>query len=202
MFTGLVDHTGEILACRESESGRWLRIATRFADLVPGESVAVDGCCLTVTELSGGSFDCDLSSETLAKTLAGDYREGRRVNLERALRLSDRLGGHLVTGHVEGTARLIEREVRGDCVRMRFADYPKAGRDYLMPKGSVALSGISLTVNEVGEDFFEVMVIPHTLERTTSGQWQVGTTVNVEWDWMAKWMVNEARKRLALVHKE
>jgi len=188
MFTGIVDHCG-IVVGREpgKDSGSLiLSIEAGFEDLARGESIAIDGVCVTVTEPFEGGFACDISPETLALTQLGSRVPHSRVNLERALRLSDRLGGHLVTGHVDGTCRLASRETRGEFELMVFDNVPSGLMRFVHKKGSVAVNGVSLTLNERNARGFEVMLIPHTLGRTNLGELEVGSGVNIEMDWMVK----------------
>lgn len=198
MFTGIVDHTARLTRVEKTDGFARLEIDSRFEDLVLGESIAVDGACLTVVSWQGGRFVVELSAETLARTIAGQYAVGQSVNLERAMRLGDRLGGHIVTGHIDATGQLASRESVSGCTRYRFTGVTPAFRSYLIEKGSIAVSGISLTVNEVFDDGFSVMVIPHTAERTTIDALQPGSAVNLEFDWMTKVILNDARSRMDL----
>ncbi len=206
MFTGIVDHVGHIAARKDGAGNLRLTIQTRFTELAPGESIAVDGCCLTVIEPKAEAFDCELSSETLQKTVAGRYEIGNEVNLERAMRLGDRLGGHMVSGHVDGTARVKSVEPEQEFWKVTFEAVTPEFRPLLLNKGSVAVQGTSLTVNEVmnqGESFC-VMLIPHTLERTNLKRLSAGQTVNVEFDGFVKVLkqqVEETVQRL-LAQKE
>jgi riboflavin synthase len=189
MFTGLIEDLGTLVDRRGSGASSSLVIGTALpmSELRLGESIAVNGACLTVTALGDGRFTADVSTETLAKTTLGGLPRGARVNLERALRLNDRLGGHLVTGHVDGLARLVERSRQGHAWRCGFQLAPELAQ-LLVGKGSVAVDGISLTVNELHEDRFSVMIIPHTLERTTLAGCSVGDQVNVETDLIGKYV--------------
>lgn len=199
MFTGLVDHTGTIEAIGkhpEQPGSIRLAIRTHFSDLALGESIAVDGVCLTVTAIEGQSFTCELSSETLIRSVAGSYRAGDRLNLERALRLGDRLGGHWVTGHVDTTGRLNRRGAAAAFIPFEFSGYPPEFHRLLSPKGSITVNGVSLTVNAVGPDHFEVMLIPHTLAITNLGSLQAGSRVNLEFDAMNKVIVQELDRRM------
>jgi riboflavin synthase len=189
MFTGIVSDIGEVVA---RDDGRF-SIRTRYpaASLEVGGSMACDGCCLTMTSLTsekdGSLFTVDTSNETRAKTALGDWRPGRRVNLERSLRANDELGGHLVTGHVDGVARIVDVVPDGDSRRFSL-EVPDHLAPYIAPKGSVALDGVSLTVNEVSDNRFGVNIIPHTLTVTTWGAKTPGQTVNLEVDLFARYI--------------
>lgn len=184
MFTGLVDHCGVIQSIEKSTKTHQLTIQTTFEDLVLGESIAVDGACLTVTRFENQVFCCEVSPETEKLTVVEDYRSGRQVNLERALRLSDRLGGHFVMGHVDQTARILKKTAFEDYIELVVDVHEKR---YLIPKGSIAINGVSLTLNGVSEDGqVKLMLIPHTLSKTNLAQLSVGDRVNIEFDWLAK----------------
>lgn len=189
MFTGLIEALGTVRELRRSGSGASLTVACAFSeqDYVIGESIAVNGACLTVTSHSGGAFRADVSPETLDCTTLGTLTPGRRVNLERALRLGDRLGGHLVSGHIDTIATLSERRSDANALRLTFTLEPAHLR-YLVTKGSVAIDGISLTVNRVGAHDFSVAIIPHTLGETTLAAIKVGDQVNIETDLLAKYI--------------
>lgn len=202
MFTGIVDHTAVLEEVEQREGFARLAIASRFDGLALGESIAVDGCCLTVVSFEGGRFVVELSTETLQRTTSGGYRQGQRVNVERALRLGDRLGGHFVTGHVDATGVLVSREAIAGCTRYHFRGVTDAYRSYVLEKGSITVDGISLTLNEVFDDGFAVMVIPHTAERTTIDARQPGDRVNLEFDWMTKVILTDARARRELLEKK
>ncbi|HUV39226.1 MAG TPA: riboflavin synthase [Planctomycetota bacterium] len=190
MFTGIVQHLGRVRSARRS--GERLTLAAEAgplaADARTGDSVCVNGVCLTVTGRSGDVLSFDVIGETLSRSTLGDLREGATVNLEPSLSPSDRLGGHFVTGHVDGVATLAERvESRGE-VRLRFAA-PPALTDMMIVKGSVALDGVSLTLTDVGEGTFTVALIPHTLEVTSLGALAAGGRVNLETDLIGKWVL-------------
>ncbi|WP_439573733.1 riboflavin synthase [Phreatobacter sp.] len=200
MFTGIITDIGEVVAVEEHGSARHLTIACVYpADSLPlGASVCHMGVCLTVTSLKeqGGRtlFTIDASGETLARTTLGDWQPGRRVNLERALRIGDELGGHIVTGHVDGVAAIVSREDRDGTAWFVF----RAPRDlakFIAEKGSVALDGTSLTVNSVTDDTFTVTMIPHTLAVTTWGEAKAGDWVNLEVDMMARYAARLADAR-------
>ncbi|HWT30864.1 MAG TPA: riboflavin synthase [Propylenella sp.] len=193
MFTGIVTDVGEVTSIARLEAGARLRIATGYdpETIAIGASIACSGPCLTVVERGRdgerGFFDVEASSETLARTNMGDWQPGRRVNLERALAIGHELGGHLVTGHVDGTARIAERRDEGDMAHFVFEAPPPLSR-YIARKGSVCLDGTSLTVNAVAGDRFEVMIIPHTLAVTTWGERRQGDLVNLEIDLLARYL--------------
>jgi riboflavin synthase len=197
MFTGLVAKTGTMAALRPAGPGRELgarlTIRARFADgpLALGESIAVNGVCLTVDSIAAGEdedeFEVDASAETLARTTLGALGAGSPLHLERALRAADRMGGHLVTGHVDGVGTLADRRSVGDAVWMAFR-VPDDLAKFIAEKGSIAVDGVSLTVNAVEGDRFEVTLIPHTLERTTLGALAPGGRVNLEVDLIARYV--------------
>ncbi len=189
MFTGLVLGTGKVVRLNRRGVDARLTIEAQFdlGDVRKGDSVAVDGACLTVVEQGGKIFSADVSEETLSRTILGNYRTGTLVNLELALRMSDRLGGHLVTGHVDGLGLLVSRQKVGDSIKLEFQIPPELGF-YLIEKGSIAINGISLTINECGKDYFSVNIVPHTAEKTTIGLWKEGDKVNVEVDIIGKYV--------------
>jgi riboflavin synthase len=193
MFTGLVTDIGEIVAVREVADGlRRLRVACGYARASIGEgaSIACAGVCLTVvgTGEEGGRtwFAADAAAETLKLTTVGHWRAGTRINLERPLRIGDELGGHLVAGHVDGVAVVTVRELSTDMLRLELRTRRELAR-LIAPKGSVALDGVSLTVNAVADDTFSVLIIPHTLKVPTLGELAVGDEVNLEVDLMARY---------------
>ncbi len=186
MFTGIVEEIGTVRSLVHAGRGVRLEIQAAAAlDCRPGDSIAVDGACLTVTVARNSGFACDVSAETLARTTLGSLRPGHRVNLERPLRLGDRLGGHLVTGHVDAVGAIVARrpEEPGAMVHVRF---PHALAPLIALKGSVAVDGISLTVADLTAEAFGVAVIPYTAEHTTLGRKRVGEPVNLEADLIAK----------------
>ncbi len=190
MFTGLVEAVGHIAAVEDRGRDRRLRIepgAELMADLQPGASVAVDGACLTAVEPDAGGFRVDVSAETLAHTTLGARASGDRVNLERALLPSTRLGGHLVAGHVDGVGRILAREPDGASTRLRIG-VPQPLARYVAPKGSICVDGVSLTVNEVDGAEFGVNIVPHTLAHTTLDAAAAGRAVNIEVDVIARYL--------------
>jgi riboflavin synthase len=187
MFTGLVETLGIVRSRASEGAGDLLTIAAPFAaELAQGESVAVNGACLTVVALQGDSFQFQVGPETLRRTNLGALTAGDRVNLERSLKLSDRLGGHLVQGHIDGIGLIQVRRQEGDWVLMGFG-CPAPLAAQMVPKGSVAVDGISLTLVDVEDEYFSVALIPHTLANTTLGFKGPGDVVNLETDILAKY---------------
>jgi riboflavin synthase len=190
MFTGLVEELGEVVSLEQASSGGvrlTLRAPTIAQEAQLGESVAVNGCCLTVAARQDGLLRFDLLQETLARTSLGGVQPGGCVNLERALLAGGRLGGHFVQGHVDCTAEILALEHRGADVRLEVA-LPKEGARYLVEKGSIAVDGISLTVAELGKESFVLWIIPHTLAETNLGRRRAGDKVNLEYDLLAKYV--------------
>jgi len=191
MFTGIVEGTGTVaaLAAADDASGARLEVEAPFlaGDLRPGESVAVNGCCLTVAQATAAGFAADLVAETLRRTALGGLAAGDLVNLERPMALGGRLGGHLVQGHVDGVARVLARTAAGDGQEVRI-ELPAELERYVVEKGSVAVDGVSLTVAGVGPGWFAVALVPHTLEVTTLGRRRPGDPVQLEVDVVAKYV--------------
>jgi riboflavin synthase len=187
MFTGLVEALGRIERTTEEAAGRRLTIAWPGLDapLTIGESVAVNGCCLTVVASQAERFEVQAGPETLDRTNLGTRQPGDAVNLERSLRVGDRLGGHFVQGHIDGTAELIERRAEGEWEFLAFR-LDSTWTPLMVEKGSIAVDGVSLTLVDVGPDWFSVMLIPHTLAVTTLGTLHPGDRVNIEADVLAK----------------
>lgn len=194
MFTGLVDHCGRIEDIFLQPAGMRVGIATQFKNLVLGESIAVEGICLTVTQIDGEKFYCELSPETLNLTTAKNFSIGQIVNLERALTLNTPLGGHFVTGHIDGQIGVKKVEVKNTFWHVEFEGLNKEMLMYIVSKGSVTINGVSLTINEVSENGFSVMLIPHTLERTSLKLLKATDQVNVEWDYFGRYIVNYLNK--------
>jgi len=194
MFTGLVTAIGTVEEATDSPEGRRLVISAPWADLALGESVAVNGACLTVDAHEAGRFGVRVVATTLARTALGHLAPGGRVNLERALALGDRLGGHWVQGHVDGVGEVSGIEDRGGEWRVRIA----CGREFAdqcIPKGSVCLDGISLTIAELHEDSFVVAIIPHTRQVTSIRAWGKGTRVNLEADMIGKYVRRQLQQQ-------
>ncbi len=200
MFTGIVSGVGTL----QERNGSRFVIAGPFRrrSLEEGASIACDGCCLTIVDVTkakgeGASFAVDVSNETLTRTTLGSWREGRRINLERALALGDELGGHLVSGHIDTTAAILTREADGDSVRFELESAAEFA-SFIAAKGSVALDGVSLTVNDAKARRFGVNLIPYTLAHTTWGDRSPGDLVNLEVDLMARYLARlRENKRLA-----
>ena len=190
MFTGIITDLGRVDAVVPAGEGdSRFRIATAYdlSEVDIGASIACSGCCLTVVEKGEGDFAVDVSGETLSKTNLGDWEVGHRVNLERSLKVGDELGGHLVYGHVDGVAEIVGSQPEGGSTRWRFRAPAELAR-FIAPKGSVALDGVSLTVNEVEGREFGVNIIPHTTAVTSFGSYQVGDRVNLEIDVLARYV--------------
>ncbi len=191
MFTGIITDLGRVREIRQTADGddRRILIETAYetAGIALGASIACAGPCLTVVETGPDWFAVDVSGETMARTTIGAWQAGSRVNLERALRIGDELGGHLVTGHIDGVGQLEARCGDGESVRMGFAA-PRELMKFIAGKGSISIDGVSLTVNEVGPSSFGVNIIPHTLKATTLGELTPGTAVNLEIDLLARYV--------------
>jgi riboflavin synthase len=194
MFTGIVTDVGEVLAVEERAQGlhHRLRIGCRYdrATIADGASIACNGVCMTVVAAGVDDgrtwFAVDAAAETMKITTVGRWRPGARINLEQALRLGDELGGHIVAAHADGIAQVTARDDLPDMARFVLR-VPRALARFIAPKGSVALDGVSLTINEVADDTFSVLIIPHTLTVTTLATWRTGTEVNLEVDLMARY---------------
>jgi len=189
MFTGLIEQLGTVEQLERREDGLRIRIACAMHPYRLGESIAVNGTCLTVKSFDERQFEADASLETIDKTNLGNLEEGAKVHLERALALGDRLGGHLVTGHVDGVGALVSRAREGEYVRASF-EVPARLAPFLAPKGSIAVNGVSLTVNTVAGSRFDVMLVPYTLDETTFAEMATGTEVNLEVDILAKYVAS------------
>ena len=188
MFTGIVTHIGSVRQIIKGGDTR-LEITVPFetGDLDIGASVACSGACMTVIEKGADWFAVSVSGESLAKTTLGRWHRGTAVNLERALKAGDEMGGHIVSGHVDGVGALVSMAREGDSTRMTF-EAPESLRQFIASKGSITIDGISLTVNDVGSTTFDINVIPHTQVVTTLGERQVGDAVNLEIDMLARYV--------------
>jgi riboflavin synthase len=190
MFTGLIESVGTVGRLERRGSGARLRVEVTWPDNdlpAPGDSIAVNGACLTALDSSPTGFSADLSPETLDRTLLAELKSGDRVNLERALRLGDRIGGHIVQGHVDGATRIISIRPESGFQRWRMS-LPSELANEIASKGSVAVEGVSLTVAATGNDWFDVALIPATLEATTLGRMTVGARLHLETDVLAKYV--------------
>lgn len=190
MFTGIILAVGSIAAIQPRGGDCRLKIDTgkvSLADCALGDSIAVNGVCLTAVELGEHYFCADVSNETLSRTILKTARTGMEVNLELALTPSTRLGGHIVSGHVDGIGKVVEKQADGRSIRFKFKA-PDALAKYIAEKGSICINGISLTVNTVDGAYFSVNIVPHTLRETTLGTTEVGSEVNLEVDLLARYM--------------
>ncbi|MFA7593799.1 MAG: riboflavin synthase [Thiohalobacteraceae bacterium] len=190
MFTGIIQAVGEIAALEPQGGDLRLRVRTGkldLGDVRPGDSIAVSGVCLTAVELPGDGFWADVSGETLAHTVIGDLKAGARVNLEKALLPTTRLGGHLVSGHVDGVGEVVERRSDARSERLRIRT-PQGLARYIAAKGSICVDGVSLTVNAVERNVFELNIVPHTLAETTLDEYRPGRRVNLEVDLIARYL--------------
>ncbi|MGY8784106.1 MAG: riboflavin synthase [Pseudomonadales bacterium] len=190
MFTGIIEAIGSVAKLQQLGSDWRLTIDTGkldLSDVVLGDSIAVNGCCLTVVELKENIFSADVSNESMRCTALGEFKDGTRVNLEKAMLASGRLGGHIVSGHVDGVGSLVELSEDGASVRLVY-EAPKEIAKYIAAKGSVCIDGTSLTVNEVSGQKFTVNVIPHTQAETIIGDYKVDQNVNLEVDLIARYL--------------
>ena len=189
MFTGIVTDVGRVRAVRDTNRDRRFEIETAFdlSTLDIGASVSHAGCCLTVVEKGADWFAVEVSGETLSHSTLHNWKEGRRVNLERSARVGDELGGHIVSGHVDGVGEIVSVESEGGSHRVRVR-VPRPLHRFIAPKGSIAIEGVSLTVNEVEDDVFGVNLIPHTWDVTTLGELKPGSRVNLEIDMLARYL--------------
>jgi riboflavin synthase len=188
MFTGLVQDVGSVESVETGSDGTRVRIATGLApEIATGDSVAVDGVCLTATGVDANGFETEAMNQTLKVTALGGVAAGAKVNLELAMKASDRLGGHIVQGHADGTGEVISVDDDGFARRLRVALGPELIR-YAVEKGSITLNGVSLTIADLGDSWAEVSLIPETLERTTLGEAAAGDRINVECDVVAKYV--------------
>ncbi|HFB2047827.1 MAG: riboflavin synthase [Hyphomicrobiaceae bacterium] len=189
MFSGIITNVGEVAAC----NGDAFVITSNYDanSIEIGASIACSGCCLTVTDVrthnGGAAFTVDVSNETRSKTNLGEWKIGTKVNLERSLKLGDEMGGHIVTGHIDGLAHISDIYADGDCQRFVF-EAPEHLALYIAPKGSIAINGTSLTINEVAGQAFGINFIPHSLSMTTWGVQEIGTAVNIEVDLFARYV--------------
>ncbi len=202
MFTGLVDHTAKILSIDKADDTATIGLSTQFKDLNLGDSIAIDGMCVTVVAIKNNTFSFQLSSESLTRSTAKNYRVGQLVNLERPLQYRGHLDGHLVTGHVDQVMQCAFVDVQNKFVVLTFSQVKPENLGYLTEKGSVAINGVSLTVNAVLDDGFSVMLIPHTLQKTNLSELKVGDRVNIEFDQLAKLVARQMQCHLNTLTKE
>ncbi|MCB8882826.1 riboflavin synthase [Acidisoma cellulosilytica] len=205
MFTGIISGVGKVAEVQPIGDGADMRLRiavpqdkaewTGMPGVILGASIACSGCCLTVVEMDGTSFSVEVSAESLSKTTLGGWQVGRGINLERALKLGDELGGHIVSGHVDGLGEVIAATVENGSTRWSFR-VPAALSRFIASKGSIAIDGVSLTVNEVKGDVFGVNIIPHTAEETTFGTLAVGDAVNLEIDMLARYVARLTERDL------
>lgn len=186
MFTGIVDHCGVIREISRSVNAIRILIECEFTDLQEGESIAVDGMCLTAVAPMRKQFYCDISPETLQLTTANEFVVGSKINLERSLKVGDRLGGHWVTGHIDQSATIQSITPQQEFVAIEISNVKPQAMPYLVKKGSIAVNGVSLTINHVLAQSFEILLIPHTLQRTNLQALKKNSLVNLEFDLMAK----------------
>jgi len=188
MFTGIVEQVGHVISVNKGTGAMVLSINAAFDPIPnPGDSIAVDGVCLTVTTCDGQGFTADVSGETIKKTTLGDMKAGQRVNLETAARLGDQIGGHLVYGHVDAVIRVLSVDVRGENRVVRF-DLPRELSRFVAIKGAVAINGVSLTTNNVTDSWFDLNMVPFTLSNTNLSLLRAGAQVNVEVDIIARYL--------------
>ncbi len=189
MFTGIIEDRGKVLRIehREQERRLILELPPHLTEVQLGDSINVNGVCLTVVQKNGQMIELDLSLETLQKTALRELKKGDQVNLERALRLTDRLGGHIVTGHVDGIGQIVEKTEERDFLKLRIR-IPDSVSRYVVEKGSIAIDGISLTVNDFREGEIRMTLIPYTIEKTTLKQKRIGDQVNLEADILGKYV--------------
>jgi len=189
MFTGIIEDKGKVIRLehRGQEKKLTLELPINLTEVQLGDSININGVCLTIVEKRGRTIVLDLSSETLQKTVLGELKEGDQVNFERALKLTDRLGGHIVTGHIDGIGVITEKRKEGDFLQLKMR-IPKSVSRYVVQKGSIAIDGISLTVNECEDEEIKMTLIPYTLKKTTLIDKKVGDLVNVEADILGKYV--------------
>lgn len=190
MFTGIIEAIGSVKSLKEIKSEWRLVLESEkldMSDVKLGDSIAVSGCCLTVVEMTASSFAADVSNETLRCTSLGSLKAGSRVNLEKAMMATDRFGGHIVSGHVDGVGALVSSSQEGQSIKLTF-EVPDDLSKYIAAKGSICIDGTSLTVNDVTVNSFSINVIPHTQEETIIGEYGIGRVVNLEVDLVARYL--------------
>ncbi|ARG97292.1 riboflavin synthase [Legionella micdadei] len=193
MFTGIIEQQGAVLANISMKNANRLEIESPFQDLKTGESIAVNGVCLTLLPEHNGSLMFDVSPETVNLTTLGHLKKGDKVNLERAMQANTRFGGHYVSGHVDTTASLKSATTIGEFQEVVIGDFAACASMYLLPKGSITLDGVSLTINAVTDGNIKLMLVPHTLAQTTLGQVAVGQRLNVEFDYLTRIVAHQLK---------
>ncbi len=197
MFTGLIQHIGSISSIDKSSNPWKIKVQSNMLNYVLGESIAVDGICLTVTKFDDNSFSCDIAQMTQDVTTISSWNVGKKVNLERAICANQPFGGHFVTGHIDACVRVASIEWVGECLAIAFDSISSEFQKIITPKGSISLNGVSLTINTISDTGFTVMLIPETLNRTNLGNLAIGNFANIEYDMLAK-MVCEQIKNMNL----
>jgi riboflavin synthase len=197
MFTGIIEATGKVLQIDKTKHSMHIRLQTPFTEVNPGESIAVDGVCLTAINIQNGVMEFDISSETLDKTYFRHLVLGAELNLEQAMLSQSRFGGHYVSGHVDTTAQVRYFEQLDNYVKLVVDGFSSEQMKYLLPKGSITLNGVSLTINALVDGGIELMLVPHTLEMTTLRLLKVGQLINVEFDFMARMIAHQIEHFLA-----
>lgn len=198
MFTGIIDHFGTIAEIESLTNRLRIGIKHEFSGLELGESIAVDGICLTVSQFQSNIFYCDISPESLKLTTAKNFKINQEVNLERALQPTSRIGGHFVMGHIDQIAQIKKIENVNEFIKLTIAGLNSTAKKFIIKKGSIAINGVSLTINDIDEEDFTVMLVPHTLGRTNLKELQVNDFVNLEFDMLARIIV----KQLENLHHE
>lgn len=193
MFTGLIEKKGKVISNHPAGNAYRLVIEAPFKQLQIGESIAINGVCLTLLTETSGQLAFDVSPETLKVTTLGELRQGECVNMERAMAAATRFGGHYVSGHVDTTACLLSAALIGDYIELTVGDFSVPADLYLLPKGSITLNGVSLTINEVINGCIKVMLVPHTVSMTTLSQLQQGQRLNVEFDYLTRIVAHQVR---------
>lgn len=196
MFTGLIVECGQVIDNQVMGDGRRLRIQAKFNDIREGESIAVQGVCLTVLTHVSDDLQFDVSPETLARSTLGYLQPGDRVHLERALQVGERMGGHYVSGHVDTRAYLASKRALGDYVEISIAGFSECDMLYLLPKGSIAVDGVSLTINAVEQGQVRLLLVPHTCTQTVLDHYVIGTEVNIEFDYLARLVAHQVKNRV------
>lgn len=195
MFTGIIEELGTVKSLTKTQAGAKLLVESKvaYSDSKIGDSININGACLTIADIKRNTFSFDISSETVNRTNLGRLKQGECVNMERSLKADSRLGGHFVFGHIDCIGEIVSKEPQGEFVKIKI-ELPRPNADYLVEKGSVCVDGISLTINTLGDKSFTVMLIPHTLSNTTLGYKKAGDYVNIEVDILAKYIERLMKK--------